>query len=58
MIQILSPSGLGGTIKSDLLINGKLECISCHDVHGERGQKNLLIMSNTKSRLCLTCHNK
>lgn len=53
-----TPSGLGGTIKSDLLINGKLECISCHDVHGERGQKNLLIMSNTKSRLCLTCHNK
>ena len=53
-----APSGLGGTIKSDLLINGKLECISCHDVHNERAQKNLLIMSNIKSRLCLTCHNK
>ena len=53
-----SASGLGGTISSDLLVQGKLECISCHDVHGERGQKNLLIMSNYKSRLCLTCHNK
>lgn len=53
-----SPSGLGGTINSDLLFDGRLECISCHDVHGERGQKKLLIMSNFKSRLCLTCHNK
>lgn len=26
-------SGLGGTIAEDLLENGRLECISCHDVH-------------------------
>lgn len=53
-----SPSGLGGTIHSDLLINGNLECISCHDIHGMTGIKNYLVKSNYKSDLCLTCHDK
>ena len=53
-----SPSGLGGTIHSDMLINGKLECISCHDIHGMTGIKNYLVKSNYKSNLCLTCHDK
>ena len=53
-----SPSGLGGTINKDMLIDGKLECISCHDVHSFSGQKNLLIKPNERSQLCLTCHNK
>ncbi|NOZ03559.1 MAG: cytochrome C, partial [FCB group bacterium] len=26
-------SGLGGTINDDMLVSGKLECSSCHDVH-------------------------
>jgi len=29
-------SGLGGTIAEDLLINGKVECTSCHDIHVTR----------------------
>ncbi len=29
-------SGLGGTIAEDLLENGRMECISCHDVHSMR----------------------
>ena len=29
-------SGLGGTIAQDLLINGKVECTSCHDIHVTR----------------------
>jgi predicted CXXCH cytochrome family protein len=53
-----SPSGLGGTIHSDMLINGNLECISCHDIHGIRGVKNYLVKSNNRSKLCLTCHDK
>jgi predicted CXXCH cytochrome family protein len=53
-----SPSGLGGTIHSDMLINGNLECISCHDIHGMMGIENYLVKSNYKSNLCLTCHNK
>ena len=53
-----SPSGLGGTIHSDMLINGSLECISCHDIHGMSGENNYLIKSNYGSKLCLTCHDK
>ena len=26
-------SGLGGTIAEDLLVNGRVECISCHNAH-------------------------
>ncbi|MBI5095243.1 MAG: cytochrome C [Candidatus Hydrogenedentes bacterium] len=29
-------SGLGGTIETDLLVDGQLECTSCHDVHVSR----------------------
>jgi len=52
------PSGLGGTIKDDLLFNNKLECASCHDVHNGSGNEDLLRIDNTGSGLCLTCHNK
>ena len=54
----ISPSGLGGTIHNDMLVNGNLECVSCHDIHGMRGTRNYLIKPNNRSRLCLTCHNK
>ncbi len=55
---VTTPSGLGGTIDSDMLVNGNLECISCHDIHGFSNVDKYLIKSNRKSRLCLTCHNK
>ena len=53
-------SGLGGTINHDLLIGGKLQCSSCHDVHNNAigTPVNLLVKSNAGSALCLTCHNK
>ena len=51
-------SGLGGTIDSDLLYKGRLECTSCHDVHNTAGAAYLLVKSNAGSALCLTCHNK
>jgi len=50
--------GLGGTIVSDMLSGGKMECSSCHNVHNESDEDNLLIKSNATSALCLTCHNK
>lgn len=57
-----SPSGLGSTIHDDLLINGRLECSSCHDVHNgpaaEAVDDYLLVITQTNSRLCLTCHDK
>ena len=44
---------------ADLLIGGKLECSSCHDVHGSPvAATNLLTIDNAGSLLCLTCHDK
>ena len=51
-------SGLGGTIATDMLIGGKLQCASCHDVHNKTGLPKLLIKTNGISALCLTCHIK
>lgn len=50
-------SGLGGTIDADLLLGGKMQCASCHDVHDDTFGK-FQRMSNANSELCLTCHNK
>jgi len=48
-----------GSIDSVMLLGGKLQCASCHDVHNKftNGPK-LLRIANTGSNLCLTCHNK
>lgn len=51
-------SGLGSTIDDDLLIGGKMQCASCHDVHNTAGASSLLVKSNASSALCLTCHDK
>ena len=52
----------GKTIAEALLVGGKLECSSCHDVHGTKGDSGgnslLLIINGKQSELCLTCHNK
>jgi hypothetical protein len=56
------PSGLGNTISRDMLIDNKLECSSCHDVHNEAQaasvNDHLLVVTQVQSQLCLTCHNK
>ena len=51
-------SGLGGTIDTDMLIGGQVQCASCHDVHNGIGIADLLRKSNDASALCLTCHSK
>ncbi len=55
-----TPSGLGGTISQDLLKDNKVECTSCHIVHFDNSNNRnfTLITSNTRSNLCLICHNK
>lgn len=40
------------------LPDGRVECTSCHDPHGQYGVPNLLVKSNVRSALCLTCHRK
>lgn len=44
--------------KAVRLPEGRVECISCHDPHDEAGVEPMLVMSNKRSALCLTCHNK
>jgi predicted CXXCH cytochrome family protein len=39
-----------------IFVNGKVGCITCHDPLNE--EKGHLVMSDVKSALCLTCHNK
>ena len=54
-------SGLGNTIAADMLFgsdNTQLECASCHDVHNGTNQEFLLVKSNARSALCMTCHTK
>ncbi len=50
-------SALGGTIETTMLEVGKMQCTSCHDPH-DATNGNFLLMANTNSDLCLTCHNK
>lgn len=54
----VAPSGLGGTIDEDLLVNGRVECISCHNPHNSMNITGMLKINNTNSKLCLTCHIK
>ncbi len=52
-----TPSGVhSGTIDGDMLENGKVQCISCHDAHNGAGVNHLLIKTNVGSALCFTCH--
>ena len=40
------------------LPEGRVECTSCHDPHDDSGEKHMLVISNARSALCLTCHKK
>ena len=45
-----------GSNSKMLFVDGKVGCLTCHDpLNAERGH---LVMSDRKSALCLTCHNK
>ena len=56
---LVSPSGLGGTIATDLLdAEGKVQCTSCHDVHASGKGTKLLRYDPNGSELCLVCHNR
>ena len=40
------------------LPDGRVECTSCHDPHDTSGAPYMLVTSNARSALCLTCHKK
>ena len=49
------------TAIEDVLYFGKMECVTCHDVHNTQNQpgaERFLWMSNNGSKFCLTCHLK
>lgn len=48
-------------LKAEGLISlpgGRVECISCHDPHAAYGHPAMLVKSNRRSALCLSCHRK
>ena len=49
-----------GTIASNMLYSGRMECASCHDVHNTftAAAGKLVKVSMTGSGLCITCHAK
>ncbi len=46
----------GATTVEDLLINGKVECTSCHDPHFNDSKGIFLRNENHNSQLCFSCH--
>ncbi|HUW84540.1 MAG TPA: cytochrome c3 family protein [Phycisphaerae bacterium] len=38
------------------LPEGRVSCLSCHDPHGTAGHDAMLVCSNARSSLCLSCH--
>lgn len=38
------------------LPGGRVQCVSCHDPHNTARHAGMLIRSNERSRLCLSCH--
>lgn len=53
--QLNSPAGLTGAVRLDG--TGQLQCTACHNAHDNQFGK-FLVVNNTASALCVTCHNK
>jgi predicted CXXCH cytochrome family protein len=53
--ELASPITLTGKVKLDA--SGQMQCSSCHDPHDNTFPK-FLVMSNTASAMCVTCHTK
>lgn len=48
-----------GTIEQLMLVDGTVQCTSCHDVHNNfTAGEPLLRISTSGSQLCLSCHDK
>ncbi len=45
------------SVIKDILVNDKIECISCHSPHN-KSYEHYLRSKNTRSKLCLGCHSK
>ena len=62
-VTIGSSVSKSGTITAMMLVDGKVECTSCHDVHNRytvqtNSGRGLVKVNLAGSTLCLQCHNK
>jgi predicted CXXCH cytochrome family protein len=61
-IAVSTTTFAGTTVAiADVLVDGKMECVTCHDVHNtanQSGAERFLWTSDDKSAFCLTCHLK
>ena len=53
--ELVNPATLPARVKLDA--SGQMQCTSCHDAHDNTNTK-FLVMANTASALCTTCHTK
>lgn len=57
---LVALGSLNATLQRRMAVtSNRMECSTCHDPHiTNAGGNNFLVMSNTGSALCLSCHNK
>lgn len=53
--ELADPASLPSAVKLDA--NGQMQCATCHNAHDDTNGK-FLVMANTGSALCTTCHTK
>jgi len=53
--ELVNPATLTGAVRLDA--GGQMQCTSCHNAHDDSNGK-FLVMANTRSALCQTCHVK
>lgn len=53
--ELVDPSALVGKVRLDA--SGRMQCTACHDPH-DNSNGQFLVMANTASALCTTCHLK
>jgi len=52
IVDVLTPAGQYAG-----LVDGKVQCVSCHYAHGSRASYGMFLrVDNTGSALCMTCH--
>jgi hypothetical protein len=53
------PSGFGGTVASDFLVSGRIECSSCHATHQQETDNRFRLRiagGDNPTALCNACH--
>lgn len=55
--RVTDASGYGSTVEQDMLVDGKVECTSCHVSHDQFSDQPHRLRNNpTQNELCRACH--